>query len=152
MIFNLGITDSFDQVACWGNPDSTALSELTGDFHPTFFHRSLPKADGSDGILVRQRRMSHDLWTSRAQCGGCCRCKRPLTSLRWLLVQAMCRLDHCLVDPTPCTQRYFMTRPKTFIPCSGDDFGMTSLPPSRHSRAFWILIRTSFSFLPHDAA
>ncbi len=34
-----------------------------------------------------------------------------------------------------------------FHPCSGDDFGMTSLPPSRYSRAFWILIRTCFSFL-----
>ncbi len=33
-----------------------------------------------------------------------------------------------------------------------DDFGMTSLPPSRYSRAFWILIRTCFSFLPLDAA
>ncbi len=28
----------------------------------------------------------------------------------------------------------------SFIPYSGDDFGMTSLPPSRYSRAFWILI------------
>ncbi len=39
-----------------------------------------------------------------------------------------------------------------FIPCSGDDFGMTSLPTSRYSRAFWILIRTYFSFLPLDVA
>ncbi len=31
-----------------------------------------------------------------------------------------------------------------FIPCRGDDFGMTSLPPSRYSRGFWILIRTCF--------
>ncbi len=38
-----------------------------------------------------------------------------------------------------------------FIPCSGDDFVMTSLPPSKYSRAFWILIRTCFSFLPLDA-
>ncbi len=35
----------------------------------------------------------------------------------------------------------------TFIPRSGDDFGLTWLPPSRSSRVFWILIRTCF-FLP----
>ncbi len=32
-----------------------------------------------------------------------------------------------------------------FIPCSGDDFRLTVLPPSSYSRPFWILIRTCFS-------
>ncbi len=31
-----------------------------------------------------------------------------------------------------------------FIPSSGDDFGLTWLPPSRYSLAFWILIRFCF--------
>ncbi len=37
-----------------------------------------------------------------------------------------------------------------FIPCSGDNFGMTSLPPSIYSRAFWILIRTCFTTLTEN--
>ncbi len=45
-----------------------------------------------------------------------------------------------------------LRRDWAFIPCSGDDFRLIWLPPSRYSRAFWILIRTCFYFLPPDAA
>ncbi len=63
-------------------------------------------------------------------------------------------------EGTGCSRRPYLGEKKieskssfwAFIPCSGDDFGLTWLPPSRYSRTFRILIRTCFSSLPLDAA
>ncbi len=120
---------------------------LSLSFFPNWSGTPIPVSKSVKDLKVQ----TDDMFSSFVQCTEATNKDRRLIftirhSFRDLSKSAFIPLYGALVRPH---LKYGML---ALIPCSGDDIGMASLPPSRYSRAFWISIRTCFSFLPLDVA